>query len=236
MCRMPASIRIPEYSPMEPGTLLEENPWQHNFIGETCSLKGLCLAPYTETPVCLLHLSTISEMFSRHFWKKCANCGKCVDYRKFICWQQEKVSGFRNKVDGVPIVTQWKWIQLGTMRWRLRSLASLSGLRIRRCHELGVGRRHGSNLALLWLWRRPAATAPIGALAWEPPCAAGAALKRQKKKKLKVVGNIIIWWFYPWLKAVGKVLFVCMTRWSFCMAVSIELASPVMRMVCIEPK
>ena len=28
------------------------------------------------------------------------------------------------------------------------------------------------------LWCRPAATAPIGPLAWEPPCAAGVALKR----------------------------------------------------------
>ena len=34
--------------------------------------------------------------------------------------------------------------------------------------------------ALLWLWCRPAATAPIRPLAWEPPYAAGAALKRQK--------------------------------------------------------
>ena len=47
----------------------------------------------------------------------------------------------------------------------------------------GVGRRRGSDLALLWLWCRPAATAPTGPLAWEPPYAAGAALKRQKKKK-----------------------------------------------------
>ena len=29
--------------------------------------------------------------------------------------------------------------------------------------------------ALLWLWRRPVATAPIQPLAWEPPYAAGAA-------------------------------------------------------------
>ena len=50
----------------------------------------------------------------------------------------------------------------------------------------GVGRRRGSDPALLWLWRRLAATAPIGPLAWEPPCAEGAAqekAKRQKKKK-----------------------------------------------------
>ena len=48
----------------------------------------------------------------------------------------------------------------------------------------GVGRRCGLGLALLWLWSRPAAVALIGSLAWEPPCAAGAALK-SKKTKLK---------------------------------------------------
>ena len=36
---------------------------------------------------------------------------------------------------------------------------------------------------LLWLWRRPAATALTGPLAWEPPYAAGAALEKTKKKK-----------------------------------------------------
>ena len=44
-----------------------------------------------------------------------------------------------------------------------------------------VDRRFGLNLALLWLWHRPAATAPIWSLAWEPPCAMGAALKRRNK-------------------------------------------------------
>ena len=41
------------------------------------------------------------------------------------------------------------------------------------------------DLALLWLWCRPAATAPIGPLAWEPPYAVGVALKRQKTPKNK---------------------------------------------------
>ena len=36
--------------------------------------------------------------------------------------------------------------------------------------------------ALLWLWCRPAAVAPIQPLAWEPPYASGAALKGQKKR------------------------------------------------------
>ena len=36
---------------------------------------------------------------------------------------------------------------------------------------------------MLWLWRRPAAVAPIQPLAWKPPYAMGAALKKKKKKK-----------------------------------------------------
>ena len=51
----------------------------------------------------------------------------------------------------------------------------------------GVGRRLSLYPALLWLWRRSAATSPIGPLAWEPPYTAGAALKRQKTKKEKKV-------------------------------------------------
>ena len=45
----------------------------------------------------------------------------------------------------------------------------------------GVCCRHDP--ALLWLWYRPAAVAPIGPLAWEPPYATGMALNRPKKKK-----------------------------------------------------
>uniref|UniRef100_A0A8D1SH77 Sulfotransferase n=1 Tax=Sus scrofa TaxID=9823 RepID=A0A8D1SH77_PIG len=80
------------------------------------------------------------------------------------------------------------------MRLRVWSLPLLSGLMIRRCRELcGVGCRRGSDPALLWLWHRPVATAPIGPLAWEPPYAAGAAQeigttskdKKKKKKKKK---------------------------------------------------
>ena len=47
----------------------------------------------------------------------------------------------------------------------------------------GVGYRCGLDLALLWLWRRPAAVALIRPLAWESPYAAGATLKRTKKTK-----------------------------------------------------
>ena len=67
-------------------------------------------------------------------------------------------------------MAQRKWIQLGTMRLPVWSLAFLSGLRIQCCCEL---------------WCRPAATAPNRPLAWEPSCALGVALKGQKTKKKK---------------------------------------------------
>ena len=54
----------------------------------------------------------------------------------------------------------------------------------------GVGRRHSSDLVWLWLWLwcRPAATALIRPLAWEPPYGAGAALKRQKTQEEQAGG------------------------------------------------
>ena len=51
-----------------------------------------------------------------------------------------------------------------------------------------MGCRRSLDAALLWLWCRPVATAPIGSLAWEPPYAAGVAqeiAKNDQKKKIK---------------------------------------------------
>ena len=52
------------------------------------------------------------------------------------------------------------------------------------------GHKLVSDPTLLWLWCRPAAVTPIGPLAWEPPRAAGAALK-SKKYKIKINGIYI---------------------------------------------
>ena len=49
----------------------------------------------------------------------------------------------------------------------------------------GVGRRHGWDPELLWLWCRPAATALIRPLVWEPPHSVGVALKKIKTKRQK---------------------------------------------------
>ena len=58
----------------------------------------------------------------------------------------------------------------------------------------GVGHRRGLDLALLWLWCRPAAVALIQRLAWESPYTVGVALKRQKtnqKNKQKKTQEIL---------------------------------------------
>jgi len=55
----------------------------------------------------------------------------------------------------------------------------------------GVGRRHGSDPALLWLWCRLAVTALIRSLAWEPPYATGVALEKTKRPKKKKKGKKI---------------------------------------------
>ena len=66
-------------------------------------------------------------------------------------------------VGSIPGLTQWVGKSSIAMSW---------------C----VGRRHGSDPALLWLWCRLAAVALIRPRAWEPPYAEGVALKRQKDK------------------------------------------------------
>ena len=46
----------------------------------------------------------------------------------------------------------------------------------------GIGHRHSSDPMWLWLWCRLAATSLIWPLVWEPPYAAGAALKKKKNR------------------------------------------------------
>ena len=55
-----------------------------------------------------------------------------------------------------------------------------------------VGRRRGLDRALLWLWGRPAASALIQPLDWEPPCAVDVALEKEKKTKNKTNNQMVI--------------------------------------------
>ena len=81
---------------------------------------------------------------------------------------------FSKMSPGVPVVAQQKQIRLGTLRFRVRSLASLGG----------------SDPVLLWC--RLAAAAPILPLAWELPYIAGVALKRKEKKKVLKQADMMV--------------------------------------------
>ena len=60
----------------------------------------------------------------------------------------------------------------------------------------GVGRRRSSDPALLWLWRRPAATTLTWPLAWETTYAAGAAKEMEKRRKKKKENQRRTWTIY----------------------------------------
>jgi len=63
----------------------------------------------------------------------------------------------------------------------------------------GVGHRCGLDPALLRLWCRLVATAPIQPLAWEPPYAMGSAQEMAKRQKKKPFYSSLCpfnaWWF-----------------------------------------
>ena len=83
---------------------------------------------------------------------------------------------------GVPLVAQWL-----TNTTRNHEVAGLIPCLAQWLKDpvlpvsCGVGCRLGWDPALPWLWHRLANTAPIGPLAWEPPCAVGVALEKTKK-------------------------------------------------------
>ena len=54
----------------------------------------------------------------------------------------------------------------------------------------GVGCRPSLDLALPWLWHRPAAAAPIWPLAWEISYASGIALGEKKKATEEKMFNV----------------------------------------------
>ena len=83
-------------------------------------------------------------------------------------------------------MVQQKQIRLETMRLQVRSLASLSGLGIDVAVSCGVGCRRDLDLALLWLWHRLAAIAPIGPLVWNlhmPQCGPKKTKKKREREK-----------------------------------------------------
>ena len=118
-----------------------------------------------------------TNIYPSHTWKPVFDTAKRL------------LKSFRNKtreVLEVPIIELQKRIWLVSMRMRVRSLFSISGLRIQHCRELWCRLKTWlRSLLWLWLWCRLAATPPTRPLAWELPYTSGAALKSKKQKQKK---------------------------------------------------
>ena len=85
---------------------------------------------------------------------------------------------------GVPIVAQQRQIQLVSMRMRVRSLASLSGLRVWRCCELWCRSQIELGSRVVVAMVQAGTCSYDSALSLGTSYAAGTALKSKKKKKM----------------------------------------------------
>ena len=117
----------------------------------------------------------------------------------FMIWWLWYIIIIKLKKLGVPVLAQWKQIWLASMRMLVQFWLHLVGWGFSVAVSCCVGHRRGSDPALLWLWRRPAAVALIQRLAWEPPYAKGASLKIKINK----------------LSSASKYLRACATLWNF---------------------
>ena len=93
------------------------------------------------------------------------------------CSRGEKIDEWIDKYfQGVPTWAQWvKTPDRVCVRLQVQPLGRLTGLRIQHCRKLRCSCGCGSDPALLWLYCRPANTAPIPPLARCSP-------KKEKKK------------------------------------------------------
>ena len=86
---------------------------------------------------------------------------------------------------GVPVVAQWSTNPTrnhevaGSIPALAQWVNDPAGIAV----SCGVGCRRGLAPTLLWLWRRPVATALIPPLAWEPPYAMGSGPRKGEKTK-----------------------------------------------------
>ena len=150
--------------------------------GSLSHTGSICGPQVTTVPTApYYHLQLLYPLMSPAWaywhWSWQATASKRAEVEK----KENRNSGHRKvlkKCSGVPVVAWQKRIQLVTMRLQLRSLASLSELRIWHHRELWCSSQGSSDPVLLWLWL--AAVALIQPLAWELPYVAGP----KKKKKM----------------------------------------------------
>ena len=114
-----------------PGPGIESEPqlWQHWILGA----ELLCLPAFIchKCPI-LINLFLAHRFVSRWIHLR----GDVKNWKLSESRHRARASISKPWGLGVPVVAQWKRIRLGTMRLWVWSLAWLSGLTIRGCHEL----------------------------------------------------------------------------------------------------
>ena len=107
-----------------------------------CLGHALDFCAWDEYVICLsLATSCVNYLLSKYSPRSVAFCLLETSARSYMplshwTWKSHHILYSRKSSAGVPGVTQQKWVQLIPMRTWVRSLASLSGFRIWRCHEL----------------------------------------------------------------------------------------------------
>ena len=94
----------------------------------------------------------------------------------------------KKEVSGVPIMAHCKRIRLGTLRFRVRSLASPSGLRNRCCHELWCSSqmRLGSCISVAVVEAGSCSSDSIPSLGTSICCECGLEKKKRQKQTEEV--------------------------------------------------
>ena len=102
-------------------------------------------------------------------------------------WNLKALFLVKSVRQGVPIVVQQVKNPTLSVRTRVRSLASLSGLRIWRCCQLWRRSQMQLGSSVTWLWHMSAAVVWIPPEAWECLHAASVALKRKRSDRERQV-------------------------------------------------
>ena len=92
------------------------------------TIQNYLCCPTAEIWMLQVSLGTIPQ----HFWASVLSSVNWVDLNLPL----RALSSPKCGTVGVPIMAQWKQIRLGTMRFGVRSLTLLNGLRIQSCREL----------------------------------------------------------------------------------------------------
>ena len=89
----------------------------------------------------------------------------------------------------------------------------------------GIGQKNGSDPTLLWLRHRPAATAPIQPLDWEPPYATEKGTQKNSFTELSLTHSQGTWVFLS-MQSSSLFRYPLTVLVHFCLEISIHVLSP----------